>query len=301
MKRLQERAMLVTLTMTSWSGRKQDRDATADVLQRNNAKAGVAKVMKNLIDRSWIKPIAELTTEAREQHYALTTPWDDKGRRLLPVSAYERYKTRLTKILGKRETAVASFAKNWDKARQQARKDLGTLFDEDEYPTAQEVQAQIKGDFSFEPLPDGGHFIAALSDAEQVKVRENIQQNIKARVDGAVTSLYTRLGAAVTLVANRVRDAGQVEGDDKTRRLHASLLDTLREVAEVVPTLNFTDDPKLEKLAKAALKTIEGVQADVLRPKSKTFDREVRDRVSDGLDDLKQQFAGYFPGAQQQG
>ena len=289
---LQQKAMLVTLRLSSWYGRKTDREATADILERNNATKDRAKVIKRLISESRLRPIHAITSELRQIHYKLTMPWDDGGRRLLPVKVLERYRAEIAKLFEAREKSVSRLVKDYNATLEEAQTELGKLFYADEYPTADQIGRAFTHEYEIAPIPDGTHFVANIGEAEAERLRESIEKTIKRRTTEAATSLWERLSEAVTLVAARL---SKPEGDQK--RFHASLLDTLRELSAVIPTLDINDDPKLRSVCAQVQTAINGIDPDMLRPKSKAYNAETRRRVGAHMDDIKDQMGGYFDGA----
>ena len=79
-------AMLVELSISTWTGRKLDKRASQDVTSTNNAVTGVANVHKKLLgDCAELDIIQKFVGNVRNIHYAMTMPWSDTGIRLLPT------------------------------------------------------------------------------------------------------------------------------------------------------------------------------------------------------------------------
>src|SRR5262245_28756261 len=84
-----ERAMLVDLTISVWSGTKYDRTVSAEVARQHNTATDVGRYNKRLLARN--APLTELqkiATAARTDHYAMTSPWLDTGQRILSSEMY---------------------------------------------------------------------------------------------------------------------------------------------------------------------------------------------------------------------
>lgn len=87
---LANKAMLVKLEAHGWSGTQFDRQVTKDVAARAGAaERGAGRYMKALMDKSALAGITGVIGDARNRHYELTVPWEDKGYRLLPVKLFE--------------------------------------------------------------------------------------------------------------------------------------------------------------------------------------------------------------------
>ena len=68
-------AMLVELSIGTWTGRKLDKRASKDVTSQNNAATGVASVSKRLLgDCAELDAVQKFAANARNIHYACTMP-----------------------------------------------------------------------------------------------------------------------------------------------------------------------------------------------------------------------------------
>lgn len=193
-KTIQTRAVLVSLRLTGWTARTGDEAATQDVIARASAASGVAKVMKQLVAKTEVSTLQKNTTRVRRAHYELTLPWDDGGKRLLPIDLHDRYQKTMDDLIAKRQRSLKRFLSRFDEAKDKAREELGTLYNEDDYPTKAEIEDKFQAVYEFTPVPSTGHFIADMADADAAKIRDSIDAGVKARVDGAVTDVYRRLG-----------------------------------------------------------------------------------------------------------
>ena len=85
---LNKKAILVTLSLSSFSPRKTDKRVTSQVLNQHSAASDAGKFVKNLLPDEAIEPIKKLDGEIRQFHYNNTVPWCDDGLRLLPILRY---------------------------------------------------------------------------------------------------------------------------------------------------------------------------------------------------------------------
>ena len=73
-------AVLIDLSISTWTGRKQDKRAANAVEAQNNTAVGVANVTKKLLgDCEELSAVQKFAANARNTHYAMTTPWSDLG------------------------------------------------------------------------------------------------------------------------------------------------------------------------------------------------------------------------------
>lgn len=76
--------MIVTLNVSCWTARKQDKKVSAEVEASHNAK-DAGRYNKLLIDKHHLDPLTNWAGQIRATHYKMTLPWMDNGGRLLPV------------------------------------------------------------------------------------------------------------------------------------------------------------------------------------------------------------------------
>ena len=267
-----------------------DADETRRVNESAGAEDGAARVYKTLVKKDRISALKNVTEKVREEHYKVTLPWDDKGIRLLPIAQFESYRETMDKLFEERNSIITDFMAGYQDAITEAQTALGSLFNEDDYPSEIDVKRRMVAEYEFTPVPDGRHFIANVSAEEADKIKRQIQKFTEKRIKGAISDIYRRLSEAIGTLGR------QVNPDDEGTRVFASVLESLQEICLLGPDLNITDDPALAKLIEQTRLAIAGVEVDMLRPKSKKFSPTVRERLSDDLGALNEKFAGYFGG-----
>ena len=287
---LSEKAMLVTLTVGSWGGRMIDKTVTKEVADSKNASEDAGWYTKQLMSRDALKEIHNIATEARAYHYRLTMPWDDGANRLLPINVYDEYVRNIDRLIERRVAARIEFLKTYNTWIDEAKTRLGKMFDLSDFPSPEKIEARIQMEYKFLPIPDASHFVADLAKDEQTKIKQDIEAQIENRINATVIDLYSRVGSAVQTAAERL----EVDEDGKGKIFRDSLIENLRDVATTVQALNITDNETLSGLCADLLKTVDDVQANELRAANKEFDPVKHERVKTDIDNLNEQFAGYF-------
>ena len=210
---LQEKAILVRLHMKTWTGRKMDADETRRVNDNAGAEDGAARVYKTLVKKDRISALKNVTEKVREEHYKVTLPWDDKGVRLLPITKYESYRATMDRLFEKRNEAIKSFMDGYQDAITEAQDALGTLFNEDVYPSEIQIKRRMVAEYEFTTVPDERHFVAQVSAEEADKIKRQIQKFTEKRIKGAISDIYRRLSEAITTLGR------QVNPDDEGTRV----------------------------------------------------------------------------------
>ena len=76
---LSSRAMLCSPCISMWSARKHDPDAPQEIAQRHGAQADAGRFHEVLLPKEALAEIQKIVSEARQEHYFMTLPWDDNG------------------------------------------------------------------------------------------------------------------------------------------------------------------------------------------------------------------------------
>ena len=282
-------AMLVTLRIHHWSGKRYDRKASDHVAYHHDADADAGRYTKRLLPKAAFAALTRAVSAARTAHYDNTLPWDDQGRRLLTVDNFDDYTATLDGCIEQMVGARTRFVDDYDLHVARARANLGRLFDPDDYPPKEALAQRFRIRYQVTPVEDARHFLARLGADDAARVRRDIERDVEARIHDALGDLYRRLGSAVERVSERLRD-----GDDgKPLVFRNSMIEHLRALVDVAPRLNLFGDAHLAQLCAEVKERIAAVEPDALRP-SRSFDPEARERVKRAADALLPQFAGYF-------
>jgi hypothetical protein len=263
---LASRAMLSSLTIRQWQARKLDKRATAETLETNHANSDSGRFTKALVDKTAVKSIAAAAGDARAAHYKHTLPWLDNGARILPAKAYDTYCKAVHKAKTAFEDAVRDFQGAYTAHVQAARRSLGDLFDEADYPPASDLEDAFAFDVRILPIPDAADFRVELDADQAGDIRRDIEAANRQALDGAMKDTQTRIMDAVSHMIERLR--AYQPGDDGQRAsgtFKASLVDNVRELVDILPALNLTNDSRLDALVEAMRADLCGHDAQELR------------------------------------
>lgn len=285
-----QRAVLVQLHIRNWSETATDQNATEQVASTNNVSPGSGRYIKRLVNKTACQEVRRLGQDARNSHNDLTMPWDDKGTRLLPIKAYNRYREVIGGLMDRRTDAVNRLVAEYDNHIRQAEFELGALFNPSDYPTPSELRAAFSMDWEFGEVPDGQNFRADLPEHERQRIKQDIEQRVAARINHGLEDLYARLGKYVKAASERL--SANDDGTDK--HFKNTLVSNLQGIVANIPLLNVTDDPKLASMAQQLQSAMQGLEPDHLRPSNKSFDVAKREKFKQTVDEMSEQFAGYF-------
>lgn len=249
MTSIKNRAMLASITVSVWSGRKLDRKATDKVNSDHGANSDVARVNKSLLARTALAEIKQIEGRARTMLYARTLPWMNDGQRILSVHAFDAFARDCRKYEAEFNVAVDNFVAGYPDFVAQARVDMNGLFNESDYPDAAEIRARFNFKRSIAPLSDDADFrVDGMADADAI--RAEIAAEFAATMGAAIGDAYKRIAETVGTMASKLAafSPAKGKGDTSTGIFRDSLVENVRELVDLLPGLNVTNDPKLAEI-----------------------------------------------------
>jgi hypothetical protein len=255
-------AMLVELSISTWTGRKLDKRASTEVTTQNNAAKGVANVSKKLLgDCAELDAVQKFTANARNVHYACTMPWSDTGLRLLPTKQYFKYHGEMTGLQNEFERIVKTFLDAYDWEIQNAQLKLGALFNADEYPTRASLESRFRFGMNYMPLPAAGDFRVDI-DAEATAVLQTHYDNYyRTQLESAMADVWQRAHDAISKMSERL------DYSDSTNKkvFRDSLVENMRDIVNLLGVCNVTNDPTMDGARRRLDQALTGVTPDALR------------------------------------
>jgi len=255
--------ILVSMNVSVYSGRKQDKRTQAEVVAaKGSGSARAASVYKNLFsDCAELDAVNKYQAKARLQHYRLTLPWNDNGMRLLPTKALLDYKQEMNKARDQFFLLVDAFLDKYDTLVAAAAFKLGTLFDRDEYPTRDQIARRFSFDIDFTPLPTSGDFRLDIESAVQDELAQQYEERIQTQLAAAQQDAWSR----VYDVLSRLKDRLTLDEEGKRKVFHDTTVTNAQELCELLTQLNITNDPALEKARRQMEEALSGVEPKELR------------------------------------
>lgn len=256
---IHSRALLVWLTISTWSARKYDKSVTAKVNADYHASSDAGRYNKSLLpgDAPAYKQLVQLAGSIRAQHYSNTLAWADEGWRLLPTSNYMTYTQWFRDQQRAFDVALADFVHDYPTMRAAAAVKLNGLYRDEDYPSAREIGDRFAIEVKYSPVPATGDIRVDLA-ADQISLIENsINDRVASATATAMQDAWQRLHDVVAHIADRLADPKAIFRD--------SLIGNAREVCDVLRRLNVTDDPDLEAMRVRVERELSTHDPDVLR------------------------------------
>lgn len=256
---IRDKALLVSMSISTYTGRKQNRKVTSEVTEQHGAKENAGRFWTALVDPDMLSPVTKLASRIRTFHYDHTLPWSDTGPRLLASRGYQEYVQGINKLNSQFKAAADELCKDWNiKVANEALR-LGDLYDPSLYPSASEVRSLYNVGLSFVPIPAANDLRVDASDAEIERLRKQVIDEQAESLKDAMRDAYERLKEHLVTVSDRLAPSN--EG----KQIYNNLLANVVGVCDKMRFLNIVDDPQLDQIADKVRREFGVFSADDLR------------------------------------
>lgn len=265
---MQKKVVLLLLTLRAPGNERTVRDKS---ILTTNANTGRLHVGKRLLDVTEQKAISIIDGQMRDWVQRLSLPSPFKaGTHVIALGLLDTIDKGLLNFQRMRAEAIDALANVYDEAKAEAKKQLGELYRDEEYLTADTLKDAYAMSWQYVTLtpPDE---LKALNQ----EIFERERGRLQAQWDSAIDDMRDALRVGLSeLVDDMVK---RLDGDDKKFK-PTKLLGRFTEFLDTFDARNVTGDADLAELAQKARALLAGVATDDLK-KSK----ELREQVRDGM------------------
>lgn len=257
---ISSKAMLVYLTVSGWSARRRDEDASNEVASNHKTDAKRAgNYNKCLIDpkAESHKAVKQAEDAIRKFHYAHTLPWAKNGAQMLPSAEFFEYAAEMQKLEATWREAVDAFVADYPRLKDNARHELNGLYKDADYPCESALRAKFAHRIDYFPVPDQADWRVTLGADHEEDIKANITAQVEEATAQAMRELAVRLLEPVQHMAAKLATPDAIFRD--------TLVGNVRDICELIPRMNVTGDREIAKLAKEARERLTFTPAQALR------------------------------------
>ncbi len=274
---LNEYAILIGFHKKSWTPSARDAQIEENTKDREGYQ-GEARLYKQLVSKVWLEDFRKNARAAAKFHEENTLPWADRGFRILVASNYETYVNGMAEFVTNSGRLVTELQAKWPDAIAEARSLWpGDTFNEDDYPTVEEIPELFKIDWTERPIPNSDDFrLKDINPAMQKRMQEKLDADLSDSITEALAAPWETAFSAIQRIAETLTEGGRFE---------YTMVSNLSRLVAALPGLNISGDERLAEIAedaKALLRTIAGTES-VTDDEAKTVAKELR--KDDGLKD----------------
>jgi hypothetical protein len=255
--KLNDKALLVSLSISQWTARKLDKKATKEVADNNRASTSAGRYNKSLLPlNDLLANVHQKTGLIREKFAKNTLPWGVDGTRILPSANYLQFMQDFRKEKSEWQHLVTQFIDNYDYLVADAKRMLGDLYNEADYPSKDAITDKFNMDMGIYPVPSND-FRVELSSDELTRIQEDLEARMNNIQQEAMSDCWHRLYKHVEHIADKLSDPKNIFRD--------SMIENARETCDLLTRLNVADDPNLEAMRRQVESKLLGDHPDTLR------------------------------------
>jgi hypothetical protein len=255
---IQEKAILIDLTLTTFSTSRTDKSVTQEVTYNKGAGKQAGKWTTKILPKHATQAIAQHDGRIRKFHYTNTLPWSDKGARMLPARNFDNYMATMRSLRRERDELVEHFTSHYQQHLDEARQVNAALYNPAHYPTAHEAGERYSMQIQPAPVPDKGDFRVTLSNTGDLQaIQQQLEQQVHQAVKAAEADLLSRLLEPLQNMAEKL--------SDPDTKFKDTLVTNLADIVAIIPTLNITDNPNLTIITQLIEQQLAHFTPDTLR------------------------------------
>ena len=283
-QKLQQTMAAVRLSVR-WLGvrRSLEPHQRAQAAQTFGAEDQYLSAAKKLLDTSHTayRAVTTIRNQAVGYWRGMSLPFPEPGVRLLRQDQVDDFEAQMRRFTGELDEAVAELDRHYGELKLDARRRLGDLFHEGDYPPTLRGLFALTWDY---PAVEPPRYLLNLN----AKLYEQEQQRIAARFEQAVELAEQAFGAELQKLVAHLADRLSGAEDGKPRVFRDSAVENLREFFDRFSNLSIRSNAELENLVATARRTLGDVEPDQLR-RSGSLRQQIAQRmekVAGALDQL---------------
>lgn len=278
---LSRKAVLVSVSCSQWTARKLDKRITDETNRKYNAAQDAGRFNKLLIAKEHLQEIQGLVSQVRMLHYSMTQPWTDEGPRILPNVLYTKFSNEFRVLKRMFNDAADKFAAEYPAYVERRKRELNGLFNDSDYPSPKLIRSKFRLEHQILPFPNADDFRANLDEDTVADIRSEIESTTREVTTHAMRHTVGEIVKLVGHMSEKLREKDSV--------FRNSLVDNIRELADLLPAFNLTDDPKLTDITSRIKRELCTEDADTLRKNP-----YVRRDVQKSADEIVSAVGGLF-------
>jgi hypothetical protein len=256
--RLSEKAMLIHLRISMWTGAHRNKALSNKVCADLGAEQDAGAWWTYYIPKQSLADIFTARNVCRNLWIRETLPWMDGSLRIIAAPAFLEFSGKMRTAVSDFQKAADAFITNeYPQIRTQAQKRLGKIGDGRQMPTASEIKDRFHIKVDVLPVPEVTDFRCDIGNEEMEDIKRQSEQSIKDMSAKAMAEVWGQLAELVAKVEKTLAD--------KDKKFKNSLIDNLKEYCDRIPKINLTDDEKLEEMRKEVQAKLTTLDCDTLR------------------------------------
>lgn len=287
---LKRKAVLCVFSVSVWTARRLDRKVTSETNERYHADASAGRYNKLIIEAERLQKLTKLGGDGRAVIYKYTKPWADEGPRVLPNINYEKMSNELRLIIREFDIEADRFSREYPDYVEESKKRLNGMWRAEDYPLVDAIRSRFKMQVKYLPFPDAEDFRADIDDETFADLKREIEASSSAQA--VLKDTTEQVLEVVGHMAKKLKSFRRKEDcspGEKRDFFADSLVGNVRDLADLLPSFNLTDDPHLAKITERIKSELCIEEAETLRD-----NKNVRASVAQSADEIVAEVQKFF-------
>jgi len=249
-------AVLVSLTIRQFGNEKTDKKIVQEVALSHNATFSKDRYLKKLLPPAVMEQIRTQISTIRAYHYRVTSPWFDRGIRMMSAGFIIPYQAEISRLRQQLEDYINAVAKELPKYEAEAMRTRGSLFQPGDFPTPQEFKAAYQVKVELLPVPLEGDFrVKFISKKENTRIQKELKANNAERFKAQTEHLMDLIREPL------LRLQQSMSNQERAPKIHGTTIELLSWWASNIESL-LVDQSKIDIFRDLA----DAVQRDLVTP-----------------------------------
>ena len=283
---LADKAVLVTVNVSQFSGQYLDRSIAAQAAASHEAEADTVRATRVLVPKKLFRDVNAAANRVRSVWMDSTSPWMSDGTRILPGRILDRFSNEMREAKTAFCAETDAFSKAYLHYRDsgQARSRLGDLYREEDFPDGDVIRSKFNVDVTTMPVPNVNDW--RLDDS----IRLDEQNRLKEQLEDRLRTLERESDSYWLSKFHRLLSTLE-RGLSPKKRVYRKTVDQLVKIANDIAIGNLTAPPDVQQKAalveNLALTAIDSKPGSTLRGATQLKLQDIMFTVNTAIDDLE--------------
>lgn len=246
-----------------------------------DADVSLLRVSKTLLESNELEAIRKHDSGLRKWLGNTCLPYDI-GIMLLPIGLVQPAQEKLTAHKVERDALIEAFISAYPTIKEKAKADLGTLYNETEYPLVSEIRQKFTFEWQYINFGTPGQLMQInpeLYKQEQEKAAQQLQT--------ATEEITAVMRETLFEMVSHLKDRLTPGADGKPRKLYDSAITNIKEFLNTFDLRNVTDDKALAAEVQKVRMLLGGTNISTLRSSD-----EWREKIRKGMENVTDSLSG---------
>jgi len=280
-------AVLISIDINVWSATKQDREVSDEITASKNADKSAGRYVKQLLaDNSKHKAVVNYRQTIYNWLQTRTYGWN-KSQQLLPVVDLPKFKAEYNAHELAFYQLIDDFIVNYDSIVSDMAFKQGTMFNRNDYPTAEQVRRKFGIQLYVSEVPMNDFRCNIAQD-----IADDLFNTYTRQAENIINNIQSEQADRFIDVMESISHCCGVDdlGNDKTkkRKIYESTIQKAKDYCETFKGFNLSNSDELEEARASLEKALHGVSAEDIRESD-----AVRSKVKENVDDILSKFSSF--------